>query len=73
MNIETEPIRVDEQGEWYSIKGMTAKTRYTPERVRQLTKMPEPAIIKNKEMGVVLFRLADGWKFSSVKGIKKIG
>ena len=72
MNSNIEPIRKDEQGEWYSIKGMVAKTGYTAERIRQLGNMPNPSIIKSKDMGVILFRLAEGWEFSDLKkGLKK--
>lgn len=72
MNINIEPIRKDEQGEWYSIKGMMANTGYTAERIRQLGNIPNPSIIKSKDRGVILFRLAEGWSFSvTKKGIER--
>ena len=69
--IDVQPIITDEKGEWYSIIGITVKAKRTPERIRQLSVMKDPAIIKDKSRGVILFRLADGWEFLEKGGIRR--
>lgn len=66
-----EPILIDENGEWYSMKCISEKMHRTPERIRQLTLVMNPPIIKDKSRGIILYRLADGWEFSEKGGIRK--
>lgn len=67
-----EPILIDENGvKWYSMQGIALAAKRTPERLRQLTKGVDPLIIKDNSRGIILFRLADGWKFAEKGGIKK--
>lgn len=66
-----EPILIDENGEWYSMKGMSKKMQRTPERIRQLALSENPPIIKDKSRGIILYCLAKGWEFCEDGGIKE--
>jgi len=65
------PIITDSDGDWYSMKDMSALMQRTPERVRQLCLVKNPSIIKDKSRGIILYRLADGWVFLERGGIRQ--
>ena len=67
-----EPVRVDDRGEWYSMKQMCQKMKRTPERIRQMVLSDNPVIIKDTSLGVILYRLSAGWEFSKRGGIIEI-
>lgn len=72
MNIEDiKPLITDDQGDWYSMKDISELSQRCPERIRQLTLIDNPIVIKDKSHGVILFRLTEGYIFSRNGGIKK--
>ena len=71
MNTEIKPIITDESGDWNSMQDISSLSQRCPERIRQLSLVKEPSIIKDKSRGVILFRLADGWEFLERGGIRK--
>ena len=66
-----EPVRVDDRGEWYSMKGMCQMMKRTPERIRQMALERNPVIVKDTSLGVILYRLSQGYEFSERGGIRE--
>ena len=71
MNTETKPILTDDNGDWYSMQSMSILMKRTPERIRQLCLVKNPAIIKDKSRGIILYRLASGYIFLERGGIRQ--